>query len=352
MHALPGPGGARLLVVDLAARSHVWQLPPGGERAIKDGAPPGWEVQVVQALTVSDGDGNEAFSDEACSAVAEAEVYVGFGMPRGLFRAARKLRWVHSAAAGVGALLYPEMRESEVILTNSAGVHAVPIAEYVVGGVLHFLRGFDVALGQQRRGVWDKEPFIGAGSRARELGECRALIVGTGGIGGEVATRFAALGARCVGVRRRAGLGAPEGFERVVAFEELDAELPGADVVVLAAPLTPETRGLLTAGRLDRLSGDAIVVNVSRGALMDERALVERLAAGRLRGAVLDVFETEPLPPESPLWGMSHVLLTPHVSGVSPRRFWEREIALLIDNWGRYVRGEPLRNLVDKQAGY
>src|SRR5215211_1301896 len=114
------------LAVDLVAKSHVWQLPPAGERAIRDGAPPGWEVRFVRALTVSDGDGNEAFSDEACAAVADAEVYAGFGMPRGLFGAARALRWVHSASAGVGAILYPEMRESQVILTNSAGVHAVP----------------------------------------------------------------------------------------------------------------------------------------------------------------------------------------------------------------------------------
>ncbi len=341
-----------LLVVDLASRSHVWQLPPSAEQAIRDQAPSGWELYVVRSPTISDGDGNDAFSDEAGSAVADAEAYFGFGMPVGLFRAARKLRWVHSASAGVGAMLYPEMRESSVLLTNSAGVHAVPIAESVLGGVLHFLRGFDVALADQRRREWNKEPFDGPRSVAREIGECRVLIVGTGGIGGEVATRFSALGARCVGVRRRASLGTPPGFERVVSFDELDGELAGADVVVLAAPLTPETRGLLTAGRLDRLPKDAIVVNVSRGALLDERALTERLAAGRLRGAVLDVFEKEPLPAESPLWGLSRALLTPHVSGVSPRRFWEREVALLVDNWHRYVRGEPLRNLVDKQSGY
>ena len=341
-----------LLVVDLAAKSHVWQLPPGGERAIREGAPPGWEVRVVRALTVSDGDGNEAFSDEAGAAAADAEVYVGFGMPAGLFRVARRLRWVHSASAGVGALLYPEMRESDVLLTNSAGVHAVPIAEYVLGGVLHFLRGFDVAIDHQRRREWEKAPFSGAEPIPREVGECRVLVVGVGGIGGEVATRFTALGARCVGVRRRAGLQAPAGFERVVPFGELDRELPEADVVVLAAPLTPETRGLLTAARLDRLTRDAIVVNVSRGALLDERALAERLADGQLRGAVLDVFEKEPLPAESPLWGLPQVLLTPHVSGVSPRRFWEREVALLMENWRRYVRGEPLKNLVDKDAGY
>ena len=342
----------RLLVIDLAAKSHIWQLPPDAERAIRDAAPEGWEVRNVLAPTVSDGDGNEVFSDEAGRAAADAEVYVGFGMPAGLFRVARKLRGVHSASAGVGALLYPEMRRSEVLLTNSAGVHAVPIAEYVLGGVIHFLRGFDIALEQQRQGVWEKEPFDGPDSRVREIGECRVLIVGTGGIGGEVGTRFAKLGARCVGLRRRPSLGVPAGFERVAPLGDLDRELPEADVVVLAAPLTPETRGLLTAERLDRLREDAIVVNVSRGAMLDERALAERLAAGRLRGAVLDVFATEPLPPESPLWGIRRVLLTPHVSGVSPRRFWEREVALILENWGRYVRGEPLRNLVDKEAGY
>ena len=137
-----------------------------------------------------------------------------------------------------------------------------------------------------------------------------------------------------------------------MSLGELDAELPRHDVVVLAAPLTSNTAGLLDGKRLDLLPRSAIVVNVARGALLDEEALVVRLRDGRLRGAVLDVFREEPLATFSPLWQLRQVLLTPHVSPVSPGRFWPRQLDLFLDNWRRYVSGKPLKNLVDKQAGY
>jgi phosphoglycerate dehydrogenase-like enzyme len=342
----------RLLVVDLAATSRNWSLPPEGEATIRAATPEGWEVRFVSAPTISDGDGAPGPSAEALALVRDAEAYFGFGMSQPLFSAARRLGWVQSAAAGVTALLYPEMRQSPVLLTNSAGVHAVPIAETVLGGVLHLVRSLDVAVEQQRRGVWNKEPFVGEASRVRELGECRALIVGTGGIGVAIAERLSTFGVRCTGVRRRPELGAPSGFARVVGPAALDAELAAADIVVLAAPLTNTTAGLLDAARLDRLPAEAIVVNVARGSLLDEAALAERVRAGQLRGAVLDVFSVEPLPADSPLWGIPAVLLTPHVSAVSPRRFWERELELFVENWQRYTAGAPLRNVVDKGAGY
>ena len=159
-------------------------------------------------------------------------------------------------------------------------------------------------------------------------------------------------GARCVGVRRRPELGAPPGIERVIGLESLDSELPNADVVVLATPSTPDTDRLLTRERLAMMPRDAIVANVGRGSLLDEDALIDELSSGRLRGAVLDVFSTEPLAPASRLWGLRQVLLTPHVSAVSPRRFWDRELDLFVDNWARYAAGNPMLNVVDKRAGY
>jgi len=177
-------------------------------------------------------------------------------------------------------------------------------------------------------------------------------VVGVRGIGAAAAERLSALGAECVGVRRSAGGETPPGFARVVGADGLDAALAGADAVVLAAPSTPETDRLLDARRLALLRPGAIVVNVGRGALVDEAALAAALGERRLRGAVLDVAEREPLPPESPLWGLGNVLLTPHVSPTSPGRFWGRMLDLFVDNWGRYRRGAPLRNVVDAGAGY
>lgn len=342
----------RLLVLDLAATSKNWALTPDGEDRIRREAPAGWRIHVVRSATSSDGDGPPRPSDEVMDAIREAEAYYGFGIPKVLLAEARKLKWVHSAAAGVGTALYPEMQASDVLLTNSAGIHAAPIAEYVVAGVLHFLRGLDYAVDQQKRTVWNKEPFVRLDSELREMDSVRALVVGVGGLGGAAGVRLNALGARVTGVRRRVDLGPPPGFERVVSLDQLDAELPNHDVVVLAAPLTGETQGLLTAERLDLLPRNSIVVNVARGAMLDEDALVERLQSGRIRGAVLDVFRQEPLAPTSPLWQLRQVLLTPHTSPVSPGRFWPRQLDLFLDNWRRYLAGAPLRNVVDKQAGY
>ena len=343
---------SRKLVVDLYASAKQWSLPDLGADEIRNEAPAGWTVDIVTAPTVSDGDGGQPPSQEALSAIRVAEAYFGYGVSRPLFLAATQLRWIHSAAAGVGSLLFDEMLRSEVVITNSAGVHAVPIAEYVVAGILHLLRSFDIAIEQQRKKIWDKEPFVGAGSRMREMADCRVVIVGTGGLGGAVAQRLSALGARCSGVRRNPGKGSPTGFDRVEGPGALAGLATGCDVLVITAPATEETRELVTVDVLDRLSPGAIVVNVSRGSLLDEEELAARIASGRLRGAVLDVFREEPLPSESPLWTLPGVLITPHVSGVTRQGFWRRELALFLDNWHRYASGRPLRNVVDKTAGY
>lgn len=340
------------LVVDLRATSRAWSLTDEAAAVIRSSAPPGWTSCIVESSTTSDGDGNASPSAEVMREIADADAYVGFGMPRALFVAAPRLRWIHSAAAGVGSLLYPELAASDVLLTNSAGVHAVPMAEHVLGGILFLLRQFDIAVAQQRDGVWNRDPFVGEHSRMRELSECRALILGAGGIGTEIARRLSTLGAPCTGIRRRPERGVPEGFENVFGLDALDSLLPSADILIIAAPATGATRGLVTAERLDHLPQGAIVVNVARGTLLDERALAERLRDGRMAGAVLDVFEREPLPSDSDLWNVPRLLLTPHVSATSPRGYWRRELDLITDNWARFAEGRPLRNVVDKSAGY
>ena len=281
-------GTGRLLVVDLAARSKNWALTAEGERTITGATPDGWRVHVVRSPTSSDGDGPPRPSDEVMEAVRNAEAYFGFGIPRLLFLEGRRLGWVHSAAAGVGSALFPEMLASDALLSNSAGVHAIPMAEFVVAGVLHFFRGLDVALAQQREARWDKSFFVADDSPVREISGARVLIVGAGGIGSQSALRFSALGADCVGVRRHVERGAPPGFARVVPAERLDEELGQADVVVLAAPLTQASQGVMHERRLKGMKRGAILVNVARGALVDEAALADAVRSGHLRAAGLD----------------------------------------------------------------
>lgn len=346
------PSPVRKLLVDLAATSKNWALPPEGEAQIRQAVPQEWAVAFLKTPAVSDGDGGTSPAPELLEGIREAEIYFGFGLPRPLFHAAKQLRWVHSASAGVASLLYPEMMASDVVITNSAGIMGDPIAEQALAGILYFVRNLDVAVDQQRRSEWNKDPFVNHPAQARELSECRALIVGMGGIGSAIARRLSALGCPCTGLRRRPEEPLPEGFTRGGALDDIDQELPRADIVVLTTPLTPLTRGVLSAPRIDCLRAGAIVVNVARGALLDQGALIRALDRGAVRGAVLDVFDEEPLPVTSPLWGMRNVLITPHVAAVSPRLFWKRELELFLENWERYRAGMPLRNQIDKHAGY
>jgi phosphoglycerate dehydrogenase-like enzyme len=342
----------RRLVVDLNSTAPTMALPPWGLERLRAATPAGWELVNIQSVTDSSGDGTNAVSDETMAAIGEAEAYFGYGLPASLVAAAPRLRWAHSASAGVGSSITPALLEAGLVFTNSAGVYAEAMAETVLAGVLHFVRGLDHAVHQQRAGVWDKRSFQTPPFAVREVADLRVLVVGAGGIGRAVARRFSAWGATCTGVRRRPSLGVPEGFAAVIGPDALDAALPSADVVVLAAPLTALSRGLLDARRLALLPEGAIVVNVARGALLDDAALLAALDAGRLRGAALDVFPSEPLPAEHPYWGHPRVLVTPHVSGVSPARHWQRALQLFEDNWRRWVAGEPLRNVVDPVAGY
>jgi phosphoglycerate dehydrogenase-like enzyme len=340
------------MVVDLRSTAQAFCLPERVATAITDAVPRDWRVHIVESVTDSFGDGAQAPSEESLSVIPEAEVYVGFGMPKALFVAGPKLKWVQTGTAGVATLLFDEMRNSDCLLTNAAGMYGPTIAEHVLAGTLHFLRAFDLADEMRRERVWDQSAFATPRALVREVDELHVLVIGAGGLGSEIAKRFSALGARVTGVRRRPGLGVPPGFSEIHGPSEIDGLLPLADVVVLATPLTDETRAVLDERRMKGLKPGVIVANVARGALLDEDALVTGLTAGRIRGAVLDVFAKEPLAGDSPLWHLPRVVWTPHVSGVSPRRFWDRLQDLILDNWARYRAGEPLRNLVDKRAGY
>jgi phosphoglycerate dehydrogenase-like enzyme len=344
----------RRMVVNLRERRPIWDLPEWALEEIRAAVPSDWEVVAIPEAADSRGDGG-GIDPSVLEAVRGAEVYLGYGVPRDLFAAATeapegRLRWVHSGSAGVGGALHDGMRASDVVLTNSAGVHAEPIADTVLAMVLHFARGLDWAVRAQAERRWDPEPFLTADAPVRELSDSTLGIVGLGGIGRAVARRAVALGMRVVATRRRSTEG-PEGVEVWTGDDALDRLLPISDFLVLAAPMTEGTRGMLGARELSLLPPHATLVNVARGGIVDEAALIDALRGGTLRGAGLDVFATEPLPDDSPLWTMPNVLVTPHVSGVT-HGFWRRETDLIVENVRRYLASEPLLNTVDKQAGY
>jgi len=339
------------LVLDLRAQRPVWHVPPEVVTQVRGVVPTGWETIEVQAAASSDGDGG-AGSPEAVAAARGAEIYFGFGVAPGVVTAGSgTLRWVHSCTAGVNAGLAAALRGTGIHFTNSAGVHAEPIADWVLGAIAYFARGFDHTVQAQAERRWIQSAFGDRTIRVRELATLRVGIVGLGGIGSAVARRALALGMRVAGIRRRPDRGGPPGVAWVGSGADLGRLAAESDVLVIAAPRTPETAGSVGAATLERLPPGAVVVNVSRGALLDEGALLEHLERGALRGVALDVFATEPLAPDHPFWAHPRVLVSPHVSPVSDR-FWEREAALMVDNIRRYLAGTPLANLVDLDAGY
>jgi phosphoglycerate dehydrogenase-like enzyme len=343
---------SRRLVVDLASPRAAWRIPPDRVAEIGAALGGGWELIEVRTPASSDGDGaSGGGSPEAIAAAAGAEIYVGYGIASGVAAAARDtLRWVHSGTAGIGSSLQ-HLRGKKILLTNSAGVHAEPMADWAIAAIAYFTRALDRMVAAQREGRWAKEEFTDSPEAVRELRDVRVGILGLGGIGSAVARRALALGMPVAGVRRTPARGAPDGVRLLGALAELPRLAAESDCLVIAAPHTGETAGAVGREVLRRLPPQALVVNLSRGSLLDETALRELLDAGRLRGAALDVFGTEPLPERHPFWSHPRVLVSPHVSAVSGR-FWERETALIVDNIRRYLAGAPLTNLVDLEAGY
>ena len=287
---------------------------------------------------------------ETSARIPDADVAFGARLKPEHLAAARRLRWIHSPAAGIGNMLFPEMIAAPVEMTNSRGNSSATIAEHVIAVTLALLRGLPLAFRRQAERTWAQNEFD-AGATMRTLREARVLVVGLGSIGAEAARLAAAFGAHVVGIRRRAQEAPPPGVVAVVPPDRLHDELPLADVVVVAAPHTPATVHLIGDRELAMMKRDAVLVNVSRGTSIDEPALVRALDTGRLRGAALDVFEHEPLAPDSPLWAREDVLITPHVSGFHAD-YWHDAVTLFADNLRRFAAGQPLANPVDKKAGY
>lgn len=256
--------------------------------------------------------------------------------------AACRLRWVHAASAGVDNLMFPELRDSDVVVTNARGVFDAGVAEWVLSVMLAFCKDLPATLQLQRERTWRHRETQGAAGK-------HVVVVGAGGIGRAVVRLARAVGMTATAVARRARV--DDELGTVLAVADLERALPDADFLVLAAPLTPETRRLVDGERLALLQPGARIVNVGRGELLDEPALVDALRAGRLAGAALDVFWEEPLPVDHPLWTLPGVIVSPHMSGDAVG--WRRALTdQFVDNLRRLLAGEPLRNVVDKHAGY
>jgi len=332
-------------------RYPTWSMPESTVQALQEALGPGWAVDSIREPTFAGGDGSREIPPAVLDAIADAEIYFGFGISRDLFLAAPRLRWVHSAAAGARASLFREMCESDVVLTNSAGIYGEPLAEWAMAAALYFARGFDVAERGARERRWPYDEMAAIGHPQREVAGSTIGIVGYGGIGRSIGGRARALGMRVLAVRSRSRGNAPESADESFGPEGLSEVLERSHFVVLSLPETPTTTALIGASELARMRPDSVLLNLSRGGIVDEEALVEVLRSGGIRGAALDVFQEEPLPADSPLWTLDNVLITPHAGAISPR-FWERETELMVRNLGHYLAGGRMENLVDKTRGY
>lgn len=256
-----------------------------------------------------------------------------------------RLRLIQATSAGVGGFMARTgLDRSAIEVCTAAGTHAVPLAEFVLLGALYFVKGMPTLTAWKARHHWQL-------SATHRLAGRRALVVGLGGIGRRVAETFAALGVEVWGLARRTPPELPAGVTRMITHRELRDAVPGVDILVVASPLTAQTHHLVGAPEIAALPPHSVVVNVGRGPVIDEPALVAALVDRRIAGACLDVFEQEPLPQDSPLWDLDNVIISPHSASTVAE---ENEVLadLFIDNLGRYLDGRPRRNVYDRAAGY
>lgn len=284
-------------------------------------------------LVVEGEDGDRA------SVIECSQVVLTFSIDEEDLRSADSLEWVQALNAGVDSYPVDTLQDRAVVLTNSSGVHAEPIGQQVLGYMLIFERRIHVGIAQQRAGEWDR---YGGG----ELGDRTLGVIGVGAIGSRVAELGQALGMRVIGTKRDPD-GAPDVLDACYGPEGLDAVLAESEYLVIACPLTEETRGMIGPSAFETLPDDAVLVNIARGEIVDETALIEAVEGGVIRGAALDVFETEPLPEDSPLRSLQNVVTTPHMAGSSPHYF-DRALTIFAENYAKFLDGDTntMRNRI------
>jgi phosphoglycerate dehydrogenase-like enzyme len=325
------------VAVGVVSPSSAWVLPRHFVAALRREFPQhtfleAWDRETLRQVLVE--------SDAAFAAFVDKD----------LVPSLTRLRWVQAPAAGVGHILSPELTASRIVLTSARGVRARAIAEHVMLMALALARQLPLVVQRQKEHVWALDEIEAAGRiktlRGRQMG-----IVGLGSIGSEVAGVAAAFGMRVVASRRRTNAPLPQGVAAVIPPERLPDLLASSDVVVLAAALTPDTRLLINRESLAHVKPGALLINIGRGRLIDDDAVIEALRRGALGGAALDVFTREPLDPASPYWDLPNVIVTPHISGAM-EDYWTPLVGLFSENLRRFEQGEPLINVVDKTAGY
>jgi phosphoglycerate dehydrogenase-like enzyme len=282
--------------------------------------------------------------------IVDAEIVIAWSIRPEQIAAAKKLQWVHSPAAAVHQLMFPELVNSDIILTNAREVHGPVVAEHVIALIFALAKKIPDSVRLQQRHVWGQQILWDELPRIREVVGATVGIVGLGSIGRAVAKSAKALGMRVIAVREHPEKGS-ESADAVFGPAQIDELFRQADYVVLAAPVTETTKAIANAERLALMKTGACLINVGRGALVDEPALARALREKRIGGAALDVFPKEPLPVDSPLWDVPNLLITPHTAALT-EKLWERHYSLFSENLQRYLSGSPLLAIVDKRRGY
>lgn len=275
-----------------------------------------------------------------------SDIGIVFGnIPPNMLDKAESLRWLQLGGAGADGIAYAA-KNYDFVITSASGVHAIPISEHLLALMFALARGLNRAVRRQLRHRWTRHDI----RKAFELSGKSVLLIGTGAIGEAFAIRAQSLGMHVVGVRRHPELPL-SGVQRVVGPDSLKAELADADFVVITVPGTRETKGMIGRDELELMKPGSYIFNIGRGSTIDQDALIDALKNQKIGGAGLDVFDTEPLPEDSPLWEMENVIITSHYAGITPaysERLWE----IFLDNLRRYLLDEPMRNVVDKELGY
>jgi len=280
----------------------------------------------------------------------DADVFVGWRLLPDQFSAAKLLKWIHAPTAAVHQLMFPELVRSQVRVTSSTGVHGPVVAEHAIAVLLALAKRLPQAIAYQAKSTWSQDQLWRRPPGPREVAGATVVVIGMGAIGREFTSRAKALGMKVLAIRESPAKG-PGGADAVFSPAQLNEVLPQADYVLLCTPVTPSSERLMNQARLEKMKPDAYLINVARGNLVDEPALLRALKGGRIAGAALDVFDQEPLPHDSPFWSLDNLLITPHTAAVT-EKLWERHFHLISENLKRFVAGRPLLNEVDKQKGY